>query len=102
MLLRSSLADTMPRMPRSPWQWRIRIGCLAFLALAYGGLMWHMMHATHPHDTRAKPPAGMLHIPVKLLAPERTEPAPVAPPIMLEAPPPAVFAPPVVERGHHG
>ena len=102
MLLRSSLADTMPRMPRSPWQWRIRLCCLAFLALAYGGLMWHMMHATHPHDTRAKQPAGMLHIPVKLLPPARAEPAPVAPPSLLEALPPAALAPPALARGHHG
>ncbi|MBO1327002.1 hypothetical protein OQ496_02820 [Acetobacter suratthaniensis] len=102
MLLRSSLADSMPRMPRSRWQWRIRLGCLAFLALAYGGLMWHMTHGSGPQGAGAAPKAGMLHIPVKLLAPERENPAPVAPPIVLEAPPPAAFAAPVLERGHHG
>ncbi len=101
MLLRSSLAESVPSMPRSRWQWRIRVGCLVCLMLVYGLLMWRMTHTPRSHNERAAASAAMLRIPVKLLAPERIVPAPVAPPIVLEAPPPAVFAPPVLSRGHH-
>jgi hypothetical protein len=101
MLLRSSLADSMPPMPRSRWQWRIRVGCLACLVLVYGVLMWRMTHAPRSHDGRVASSAAVLRIPVKLIAPEPIAPAPVAPPIVLESPPPAVFAPPVVNGGRH-